>query len=245
MNNNENEHHDTRMTRALNGEYPFDVFALLKRANSVVKQHFGALFQACVVLFVAVIVLSVLLVFGFDITSPDAITPGQRTMMEVLSILVISPLQAGLYMMGVNAARGQPVTTFDIFHYLGSVLVISVTQLIISITTQLGLALFIFPGVYVWTATLFALMLVADKRLTPFQAILLSARMVNVYLGKMLLLAVLFFVLFGTGLLSFGVTLIWVVPLYFCTLGMLYNDLFSTQDVPSETAVTDESKFDA
>ncbi|GGW88723.1 stress protein [Alteromonas halophila] len=246
MGNNQQNQDDDGINRALRGDYHFNIKSVLGRANTQLKQHFAAMLQASVILFVVLVGLSLILATAFDITEPEGITPTQRVLFQIAGVLVMAPLQTGLYMMGSYAARGNDVRGFHVFTFLPQVLVLALAQLLASMLTQLGLGLLIIPGVYLWVATVFTLPLVADKGLRPLSALIVSIKTVNRHIGHMLALMGILLLLFATAIPTYGLSLIWVLPFYFSTIGLLYNDLFGpANEIPATQAEGKETSFDA
>ena len=134
-----------------------------------------------------------------------------------------------------------------IFDYIPLIFLLALTQLVNSILMQLGLVLLIIPGLYFWMATSFSLMLVADKSLTPLKAILLSCRVFNAYWGQITALFMIMAVLAITIPLTLGLSLIWIMPLYFSLIGVLYEKLIGGEQVRTEAKPKErnESSFDA
>lgn len=225
------------LQRTLDGKYHFDIKSVFSRANDLVKKHFSALVQACVLIFLVLVIMALIM---------QSIQDSFQAIFQIAVVLVIAPLQTGLYMMGVSAARSQHVRVFDLFKYLPLTIVLALTHLITIILTQLGTVLFIIPGIYMVVASTFALILVADRQLTAVSAIILSCRIVNRYFWQMLLLLAIFLVLILVSILTFGFGLIWVMPLYFCAIGVLYEDMVGQSGPESQEHDSHgESTFDA
>lgn len=233
----ENTQRTDRLQSTLDGQYQFEIKSVFTRANSLVKQHFSSLVQACVLIFLALVIMALIM---------QSIQDSFQAVFQIAVILVIAPLQTGLYMMGVSAARNQHVRVFDLFKYLPLTIVLALTHLITIILTQLGTVLFIIPGIYMVVASTFALILVADRQLTAVSAIILSCRVVNRYFWQMLTLLAIFLVLVLVSILTFGFGLIWVMPLYFCAIGVLYEDMLGQTGPGSQEENREgESTFDA
>ncbi|MCU7554111.1 stress protein [Alteromonas sp. ASW11-19] len=221
----------------LEGRYQFDLQRTLARANHLVKTHFSAMVQACVVVFLVLVVIALIM---------QSLPAEQQGFIQIGAILVLAPLQTGLYMMGVRGARNESVKVMDVFSYLPITIVVALTQLIVAILTQLGLVLLIVPGIYIMVASTFALTLVADRNLSAVNAILMSCRIVNRYFWHMLMFTGVFLVLMGIGIATFGFALLWVMPLYFFAIGVLYADMVGTSGAQSSSAGEQhESTFDA
>ncbi|QJR79311.1 stress protein [Alteromonas pelagimontana] len=234
------------LENALAGNYTFNVKDVFVRANRIVKAQIWQLVQACAVLFVVVAVMVSILMHQYSVSDLEQLSQTRRAVIDIVVILVMAPLTTGLMMVGVNAARGRSVAPFDIFRYLSMTVVLALAQLVISILVQLGLALLVLPGLYVFVATSFTLPLIAEKRMGVTSAMLLSCRVINKYLAGFATLFLIFAALLIISLLTFGIALIWVMPLYYVTLGVLYCDLFGEESVLTTSHLPkNESTFDA
>lgn len=238
---------DSVITNTLSGQREIDIKSVFIRANQFVKGNFSTLFQGVFVLFLVFIMLGVVTQSFITINDDGSYVIEHQSVIEIAAVFVLSPLITGLYMLGVAHARREPTNVFSMFSFLPLIFVLALTQLIISIVVQLGLILLVVPGVYVWMASIFSLMLVADKQMTPIRAIILSCKVFNVYWTKISAIFGVFVLLFLTAPLTFGLSLVWVLPLYFSVFGLLYNDLFGSENSSPEsnTKPTNESTFDA
>ncbi|WP_147291843.1 hypothetical protein [Alteromonas aestuariivivens] len=237
----------SNLARALSGKYQFNLKSVFLRSNDLVRQYLWVLLPACFLVIAAVMLVAVMMVQSMNITDVTQISPATQGMMDVVLILLMAPLVTGLMMMGVHCARRERLRALDLFRYLPLILPLALAQLLISILTQFGLALLVLPGLYVFMASVFTLPLIADKRLPVSQALLLSCRVVNKYLGYFVVVFLSFAALFLLSVVTLGLALIWIVPLYYTTLGTLYEDLFGNGEPPSSqpAAAEDESRFDA
>lgn len=226
-----------------NGQFHFSWLA--KTSVEILKKQFSAMLQGCLVLLVSVIACGVLLSYFFSIEEMSQLSPSQQGIIDIALILVVAPLTAGIAVMGVTAARSQQVKTLDIFNYIPLVIVLALAQLLISILVQIGLILLLLPGIYLLLATTFVLPLIADKKLGIFDAILQSCKMVNKFILSFIVLFSVFFVLFLLSLLTFGFALLFVMPLYFVTLGVIYVVLFDEENPSDMSLDKQELTFDA
>ena len=226
-----------------NGQFHFTWLA--KTSVEILKRQFSAMLQGCIILLVSVIACGVLLSYFFTIEDMSQLSSSQQGIIDIALIFVVAPLTAGISVMGVRAARFQQVKALDIFNYMPLVIVLALAQLLISFIVQIGLIFLLLPGIYVLLATMFALPLIADKKLGIFDAILQSCKMVNKFILSFIVLFSAFFVLFLLSLLTFGFALLFVMPLYFVTLGVIYVVLFD-EDSPSDmSSDQQELTFDA
>lgn len=233
--------HSEAVQRALAGKANVNVFEALKQANELTKGSFATFsFAGIVVLtiFLTIVMLGTQ-ALNIEINSVEDMATPEYSLLNFIVILVMSPLLAGLTMMGVNQARKKAIKVFDVFQWLSIAIVIALGALIVSILVEIGLQLFIIPGVYLGITTMFSSALIADKKLTAVSAIILSIRVVNKYLGQFVLFFFISLGLFIFAGMTFGVALFWIMPLYFNTKGILYESLFGdTEFSASETGST-------
>ena len=209
--------------------------------------NFGSLLQGSVVLFLTFVVLGIIVQPFITVHDDGTYTFEHQSIIEIVAICVVAPLLSGLYMMGVNQARGNKITVFSTFQYFPLFFLLALTQLINSILVQLGMMLLLIPGIYFYLASTFSLMLVADKKLTPISAIILSCRLFNAYWKQLVSIYAVIILLFITVPFTLGFSLIWVLPFYFSITGLLYQELAgdSSGDISTSNNDVNESSFDA
>lgn len=214
-----------RLSQTLAKQYQFDIKALLSKGAGLTKGNFSTLLQASVVLFLTFVAIGMFATQYITIHDDQTYTFEHQSIIEIAAICIVSPLITGLYMIGVTQARGLKTTVFSVFQYFPLLFLVALTQLVSSILVQLGLILLLLPGIYFYVASSFALMLVADKKMTPISAIILSCRVFNAYWSQIATIFGVFILLFATVPLTLGFSLIWVLPFYFSMMGLLYSEL--------------------
>ena len=219
---------DKAIKKALDGEVKINVLHLFRSANELTKTSFSTMATASALTFTIVLLslLSMLRLLGIPVENYNSMSPTERVLLEMILVLVMSPLMAGLLMMGINRARNVMPKVTDLFKWVKLTIVLALASLIMSMLMQVGLSLFLLPGLYLSVATTFTLTLIADKGLTPFGAILLSVRVVNRYFLQILLFFLVSFGLFMIMAVTLFIASVWLLPLYFNAKGILYNDLF-------------------
>ena len=228
---------DNRQQFPMKKDYDFTFSTLFKRAFKLSELNNWVLAQAllCIVAITTVIYLIFFEVYEFNsieqlLDPENGITQTQQLSIKIVIVFVLSPLWTGVNMLAIFFVRKQKAKTTDIFWYYKLLPQLVVASLLISIFLNLGVALFLLPGFYVFTATTFTLPLMADKKLGPISAIIYSVRVVNMHLQKMLLLFLLFFIMMIVVVLSLGFAYLWIGPLYFNVKAILYQDLFCNND---------------
>lgn len=242
-----NKPNSPKIENNLKGAYEFNIQSVLKQGW---KNTLGSLNTFVPMLFVLLgILLGLALVYvktqGME--SAEQINYESINMFDLVVRVLLAPLFAALMMHGVKVQLNQTRRVSDLFEYFPQMLALCLSSIIISLMTLVGMALFLIPGMYVVMSTGFAMMLVADKKLTPFKAIALSMTMVNRYLVKFIGLYLLLLIFFIAGLLTYGIGLILFLPFYYNVKGILYVELFADakDKVNNVTEIQSEGSFEA
>lgn len=214
------------MQKALNGEFDFDVQAVLKEGWELTKKDKSSMVQGIIfIVFIAFIVMitahTVSQQKGIDFNDPNF-----RMGTEVIIMILVAPFAAGLMMMGINSSIGGKNTISHLFQFINRTFTITVTSLMISAVVQIGMLLLILPGLYLVVATGFAIPLILDKGILPMRAIWISIKIVNFQWLKFVKVYMVFLGLTFLAILTFGIALIWVAPFYYNVKGLLYRDIF-------------------
>ncbi|MFC3121736.1 hypothetical protein [Agaribacter flavus] len=225
--------HDKSLLSALDGKKPLDVKDVLLRARSLCSKNIFTLVISLLMVFAIIFAFGVVLVSTFNITKLEDIERLQTeagAMLGFVSTIVLAPLWAGVSMMSINSLRHKPIKASDVFAYFSFLPALGLSAVIVSILTEIGFALLVLPGLYVFMASVFVAPLIVEKKLGPISAIALSVRMVNAYFNQIAVIFLVLILLMIAVALSFGLAYIWVGPFYFNVKAILYQDLFSVVD---------------
>jgi uncharacterized membrane protein len=147
----------------------------------------------------------------------------------VASLAVSTPLLMGNFLVSAKLLQGQAPEFRDFFSGFQFFLPLLLLSLVAGTFIAIGTILLVIPGVYLAVAYLFATYLVIDRGLDCWPAMELSRRTVNPrwfgYFAFVLLLALLNL----AGALALGVGLLVTIPLSFCTVTVLYAEIFGLQ----------------
>jgi|TARA_R100000687_G_scaffold83425_2_gene86073 hypothetical protein len=215
--------------KSLRGETPLDLNACVKEGWQLSKQHFYSTLQGG--LFTLGIILAMLMLIGRFVSIDDLQNPSVSLSygLNLLFTLVTTPLITALMMMGIGHSVGVNVPFLSLVKRLATSALLILSALMLGALANLGLALYILPGLYLAMSTGFALVLLVEKKYRPSQAILVSMRVFNRYWGPLSQFYIVSFILFVGGLFTFGIALIWIVPWYLHTKGVLYRTLFGVE----------------
>ncbi len=236
----------SNLERALNGEYRFDFKTLFNRSQSLYKANLLTFLKSTGLLMLIGVGSTLILmsVLNVDPGSVESMQSSPAGMLDIIMLVIMSPLLAGFRMLGVKLSANKQADTSELGHYFSLTLALVTLNLLTSLLIQLGLMLMILPGVYVYLVTQFSVVLLANRRAGVIQSIILSAKVVNRYLLPFFLLLIIFVLLFTLVFLTMGLAILWVGPVYSLVLGQLYNDLFGEQskvetETPSQDSVLD------
>ena len=153
---------------------------------------------------------------------------GLLTMGVEVGLSVISSFfLTSLAYMGLTVARAQSLHWKMIFTSFSCWRRLIVTYFLQWLFIVLGFLLFILPGIYLSVGYTYAMLLVLDNGMSPWQAMETSRKVIHKIWWKM------FGLYLGVGLITFlaaiplGIGLIWCVPWSFVLMGVLYRVLFA------------------
>lgn len=248
MSNNQDPDRDQVLQNSLNGEYKFDIQALFKDGWALTQSSKWVIIQMAVVTLVLAMLIVVLIFQVMGIQTMEDLSDRTQLSINMVVTGLMAPLVASLMMAAMKHSLGVKSQVSDITKQLPKTLPLAFTSLLVALLVNMGLLLFIIPGLYLSIAAGFAILLVADKNLAPVQSILLSIKVVNVYWLDFVKLNLIFLALFVVVILTFGIAIIWVAPLYYHIKGILYRDLFGalpSSDGETKGSQNDQSTFEA
>lgn len=168
----------------------------------------------------------------------------------VISMLM-APMTAALDMIGVHRAADKTVRPNQIFDYFPFIVPLAIASMIMgllsSLFVPLGLSLGLSPLVamvptlLVSVALMFTFPLILDKGFTPLQAITTSLRLFARQWVTLLSIHILLILVFVVAVLSFGVGLIWAIPLYIVTKGIIYRQACGIEGLGNHDASQNEA----
>jgi uncharacterized membrane protein len=217
---------------ASKGDYQVNISEVLKKASVLSKTNNWVLVQGllCVLGISLVIYWFFFTLYEVDLSNVEALETAlsktQQVIMDMTLIVLLAPIWTGMAMLAIYFVRGQKPPTTLIFTYFKILPVVAVASGVVSILVTLGFLLLIIPSFYFFTATTFALPLIADKNYGPWKAIIASILMTNKHLVGMLGLYGIFALSLLLIPITFGLAFLWIGPLYFNAKAILYEDLF-------------------
>ena len=221
---------------------------VLKRASALSKDNNWTLVQGllCILGISLVVYWAFFSFYEIDLSSIESLqinlSGTQQVIMDMTLIIILAPLWTGVTMLAILYARNEKPSTSVMFAYINLLPLLAVASGIVSVLVTVGFVLFVFPSFYFFTASTFALPLIADKKCGPLQAIILSIQTTNKNLWPMLGLYTIFALSMLLIPITFGLAYLWIGPLYFNAKAILYQDLFCDGQAVNYDNNTDKDK---
>ncbi|WP_298440127.1 hypothetical protein [uncultured Ferrimonas sp.] len=184
--------------------------------------------------------------WGVDPNSEQAINDASFPLQLVI-LIIAAPFEAGLAYMGWRKVNQLPTTLGQLFGPWAIATPLIVIAISSSMLANLGLSLFLLPGLYLMAVLSFANLYYLFRRGSPLKAMWESALVVH----QNLLLIMVFHVVMGSlivvSAVPFGLGLILTIPMYFYGKGLLFNQLFPNykpngSDTPAAEASPSQDK---
>ncbi|WP_375054868.1 hypothetical protein [Zobellella sp. DQSA1] len=172
------------------------------------------------------------------------------SLMGLAISMIMAPMSGGLDMMGIYRAVDRPIRPSQIFDYFRYLLPLALASMIMGLITSLFLPLgqslglppmlSLLPTLVLSVALMFTFPLILEKGMTPLQAILTSLRLFSRQWMAMLLIHMLLVLFFMAAVMTFGIGLIWVAPLYVVVKGIIYREACGIEGTDPSPAQADE-----
>lgn len=215
--------------RALAGDFEFEPLDVLQEAWRLTDGVKLILLVGVVAIFVASFAVQFVIGLLMPVQTGVAGVLVSSLGAMVLQMPVVGPITAGLFIVVMRHAAGQPVAIADLFGQFDKIGRIVGVMLVSTVLTYLGMLLLILPGIYLSVAYVMALPLVADKNMSVWQALETSRKVItkcwwrSAFTGLLLILIVL------VSALPFLIPWIWTLPMAALTFGVIYRNLFGVQ----------------
>ena len=219
------------IAEALNRGYDFRIGDVIGESWRLVKGTKGIIFGGLVIFYVVMFVATSVLgaLFGaiglLSEASLSAILVGQFVI-SVLASALTYPFLAGVNMVGIRRAANQPVSFNEVFSGLGLFVPLLITAVVMTVLVYIGSLLLLLPGIYLGVAYMLAMPLVIERGLSPWQALETSRKAISQHWFKVFGLFLLLGIIMGLSMIPVGIGLIWTIPLFIISMGVLYRTIF-------------------
>ena len=159
----------------------------------------------------------------------------QLSLLSLLISMGLAPMTAALDMMGIYRSVDRPIRANHIFNYFSFLLPLAVASLLMGLLSALLMAaiqMLSLPGLWAMlpmlllsVALMFTFPLMLEKGFSPLHAITTSLKLFARQWLTLLAMQVFFILLFVVAIMTLGVALIWVAPLFMVVKGIIYRDV--------------------
>lgn len=221
------------LEKGIAGDYDLQFAEVLGEAWRRIAGFKGKLWLVMIAYIVVymVIALAAGFLFGFLM--------GEQTgalVAQLVTTLLVTPLGLGLFMVGLHRSTDRDVRTATLFSLYGKIIPLFLTMLLMYLLILIGFILLVLPGIYLSIAYTQALPLVAEKNMSPWQALEASRKAVTkkwftvfgIYFVAPLLLVI--------SMLPLGIGLIWSVPWIVVVFAVVYRSIFGVEKSTLEAA---------
>ena len=216
--------------QALSRGYDYSITQLIGEAWQLISGTKGIIFAGFVVFYLVMFIASFIigLVFGIFGAMSDnmALALVVQFATSIFATAVAYPFLAGVSMIGIRRAAGQPFSFNDIFSYFGRTVPLLITAILMMVLIYIGFFLLILPGIYLSVAYMLAMQLVVERNLSPWQALEASRKALSQHWFKAFGLFLLLGLIVAVSIIPLGIGLVWSVPLFVVATGVLYRTIF-------------------
>ncbi|WP_444906959.1 hypothetical protein ACJJIQ_19000 [Microbulbifer sp. ANSA003] len=216
--------------KGIAGDYSFSIGETLSEAWQRTSGNKGTVWVGALLYFVAIIAITIvatLITGGTAAFSPDS-NPGPFA--EALSQLIVTfagaPLAVGMTMIGIKIARDEQTSGTEVFAHFDKIVPLGFATIVMYLLIGVGLILLIIPGIYLMIAYLMTMPLIADRNLSPWEALETSRKAITKNWFAFLGFAIVMILIFLAGSIPLLIGLIWAIPLCSIAFGVAYRKVF-------------------
>ena len=220
---------------AIAGDYTFNIGELLGEAWNTLKGLKTKIWVAIIVSLVIGMILqfAVGAIIGLlALSGSVAVIFGVGFVLVLGLILIIIPINFGIFMIAIKHSVNAPTSFSEIFNYFGKAGRLLLLYLVMTIMITIGMLLFVLPGIYLQIAYMMAIPLLMEKDMGVWEALETSRKAITKKWFTFFIYLFLCSLIFLVAALPLGIGLIWVIPWLTLAYAILYRNMFG---VRSET----------
>jgi uncharacterized membrane protein len=219
------------------GQYRLDVGEVISEAWSLTKGC-KLTFNVALGIYTVIIIVGMILAFAplINAVSDESVPQDSlgTSIFQVYAIyfaviLLVMPMMAGLFMMGLKRATDQDVSIGIMFSYYRKLIPILLLMIVSGILIEVGFLLLLIPGIYLCIAYSLSMLLIADKNLSFWSAMETSRKAITHKWFTVFGVMVLLWVINVIGMIPLGIGLIWTLPMTFVAFGIMYRNIFGVE----------------
>jgi len=160
-----------------------------------------------------------------------------------IQLMLAGPISAGYYLSIHYMATGRNYSFESFFDGFKIYFPVMLAALATNFLISLGIMLFIVPGLVIALFLVFVMPMVVFGKLELFQAIKYSPMIVYKRFWEMSKLGLFILLINLAGIFTFGIGLLFTLPMSFAVIYFAYSDLLGTNETEEDEPKTDFSHF--
>jgi len=148
---------------------------------------------------------------------------------QIVITVVALPMGFAIMIMAMRHANRKSVSAGEIFRHFDVIGSLFVAYLIQTIFVIIGLLLLVLPGIYLMFAYMYAMPLIVEKKMGPWQALETSRKTLTRvwfrFFGFMLLITLINLL----GVIPIGLGMIWTIPWSVLAMAMVYQKIYGVE----------------
>jgi len=224
----------------------FTIGELVKEAWQKTRGAKGSIWGGVIVMYLIVFAVS----FGgmaasqaFYKGTDPMVLAGANITLQLVSSWLSMLMTGGVMLIGVRRALEQRVSWKMAFAGFSKALSMTVAIILQSILIVIGFILLVLPGIYLAVGYALTLPLILDKGMGPWEALEASRKAIHKKWWTVFGLYLVMLLISTVAAIPLGLGLIWVVPMYFVLVGVLYVHLFGVDESIEEELDEDPEEY--
>ncbi len=150
-------------------------------------------------------------------------------LLQMVASIATMPMFMAIHIMGIRHAANKPSSASAVFQYFHKIPALVLCYIIMTPLIILGLLLFVLPGIYLMVAYMYALPLIVEKNMTPWQALEVSRKALTRKWFSIFGLLLILLLVNSLAIFTLGIAYIWVIPWSVLTMSMVHIKLFGAE----------------
>jgi hypothetical protein len=212
--------------KGITGDYEFSVGGILSEAWAKTSGFKMTAHLALGLYLVGMLVVMIPLGMLAGVPTSTTGILANSLLQQVLLSAVVMPITAGLTIIAIKHSIGRSHTVGEVLGHYGKVIPLLITIILMYVMIVIGFLLLVLPGIYLGVAYYFAIPLVVEKNMGPWEALETSRKAVSKHWFGF------FGLFFCVGLINIvaiiplGLGMIWTVPMSLLAYGIAYRNMF-------------------
>jgi uncharacterized membrane protein len=221
------------LEKGIAGHYSFQIGEVLSEAwektNGAKKPILGAVSAMYAISFLIMFIGGELIsLLGLD-QNGMMLFIISNLIINLLNIVLSVILTAGIMMMGVRWATGQPINFSMLVDGVAKIKPLLIAMILMWIIIAIGFLLLIIPGIYLSIAYGLTIPLIMEKGLGPWEAMEASRKAIHHSWFQIFGLYLVMSLIFMISVIPLGIGLIWTIPMGTIALGIVYRIIFGIE----------------